>query len=151
MSKAKKIPSARAKRLWQRLGEWYGTRLLEQYGAEPPPDWCEIVDRCDNEKVKKGLSVIRRYFLKHPPTLPEFDLAMRPPHLEGPAGPNTAERLCTFIMRNYRVKITERQIREPWIYFGNPQAGITGVDVPADGDSTSLRVKVEDMGIEQVT
>ena len=39
------------------------------------PSWCEVVDRSDNEAVKRGLNVIRGKFAVHPPTLPQFEQA----------------------------------------------------------------------------
>jgi hypothetical protein len=143
--------SRRALVVWKRMIDWYGTRWTESYGLDPPPDWCEVIDRTDPERVAKGLALIRRTYLQHPPTFPQFEQAIRPPHFFEEAGPNPAERLCEFVMRRYGKRLTPKQIREPWTYFGNPQVGITGVDVPADGESAGLRVRLEDMAIEQIT
>jgi hypothetical protein len=137
--------SKRAKQLWQRLIEWYGTRIVEQYGAAPPADWCCIVDELDNTAVKRGLSIIRARHIQHPPTLPEFDQAMRPKQDSAPQGPNPAERLCAYVLKTYRSNLTAKQIRVPWTYLGNGE-GITGVVVPADGDRPGYRVMLADIG-----
>lgn len=68
--------SARARRFWDKLGEWYGARLTDQYGIAPPSDWCEVIDRADNETLKGALTVIRRENVIHPPTLPQLDKAI---------------------------------------------------------------------------
>jgi hypothetical protein len=53
---------------------------------------------------------------------------------------NPAERLCKFVMREYGAGLTAKQIRSPWTPIGTQRGEITGVIVPADGDSPSLRV-----------
>lgn len=72
-----RVISPRAKRVWIRLMDWYGTRLGETYGPEPPPDWCAVVDAADNAGVKAGLAVIRREYVNFPPTFPQFAKAMK--------------------------------------------------------------------------
>ena len=99
--------SSRAERLWQRLSEWYGSRITDQYGQTPPPDWCAVVDRSDNDAVKRALSIIRQHYLEHPPTLPQFEKAFAPPLIgRVEAGPTIQERLCEFVMAHHGRKLT---------------------------------------------
>jgi hypothetical protein len=156
--------SARAKRVWQRLVEWYGTRLIEQYGESPPEDWCEAVDTVDNEAVKRGLASIRSKYIAHPPTFPQFSEAFAPPRSFGSQTKNTCELLTAFVMRTHGDRLTPRQIRGPWMYIGrtfDAEDGakkvtkdhgyeITGVIIDQDGDSDGLRVMVADMQLENL-
>lgn len=155
--------SARAKRVWQRLCEWYGNRMAESYGPTPPEDWCDVVDRSGNDVVKRALSTIRQNYFDHPPTFPQFEKAFAAPvQAERDSGPSIQERLCAYVMRHHASRLTQRQIRGPSHYTykraqwvddqvrGKGQnrdelAECTGVIVAADGESVGLRVTVEDM------
>ena len=156
-------PSARARRVWKRLTDWYGARLGEMFGEEPPPDWCEIVDQADNEPIKTGLSKIRTTYTAHPPTLPQFAAAMRPARHVLEVGPSNAERLAEFAMRQVGRQLTPKQIREPWLYGGerfaatnakgeiDPRGGarVTSVSILADGERPGYRFTLEDLAAEQ--
>lgn len=150
--------SPRAKRVWARLGEWYGTKLAEQYGPFPPEDWCEVVDRNDNEDIKRGLNLIRSEFMSWPPTLPQFESAIRPAdHSHANHGPTIPEQLTDYVLKTYRLTVAQQRL--PWAFIGRTfdapgQDGkmrshwgveYTGVIVPADGDAPGYRVMVEDM------
>lgn len=151
--------SPRAARVWRRLTEWYGSRLAEQFGEDPPSDWCEIVDRADNETVKVGLARIRAQYAVHPPTLPQFEAAMKPSRPMALDGPSIAQRLAEHAMRTLGTRLTAGQIRGPWTYVGetyavtnkkgetDPKGGvvITGVVIGADGDSPCYRIMVQDI------
>jgi hypothetical protein len=143
LAKTREI-SARSKRVWQRLEEWYGARLLESYGKDIPHDWSRLVDGTDNETVKRGLSIIRNRYLDHPPTLPQFEQAMRPAAAAN-HGPSPGDVLCAFVMKTYGSRLTAKQIRETWTYFGTAAGEIAGVIVPADGDSPAVRVTLLDV------
>jgi len=143
LAKAREI-SARAKRVWQRLEEWYGARLLESYGKDMPHDWSRLVDSTDNDTVKRGLAIIRSRYFDHPPTFPQFEQALRPAAMVN-QGPSPGDILCAFVMKTYGSRLTAKQIRETWTYFGTPAGEITGVIVPADGDSPSMRVTMLDV------
>lgn len=158
----KKPISPRAKRFWQRLAEWYGSRLAEQYGEDPPPDWCEIIDRSDNEAVKRGLSIIRSKYLQHPPTFPQFDELMAPAKAaQGVQGPSTAERLCAYAAKNYWYMLTPKQQRGPWNYLRKSFAAsnnggkmieahgvdITGIVIDPDGEAQGYRIMLADMQV----
>jgi hypothetical protein len=151
-------PSARAKRVWDRLQDWYGVRLTEQFGPEPPKDWCDVVDRSDNEQVKRALSVVRSDYTNFPPTFMQFEKAFKPavkPY--GQKVPSNAERLSNFVTANYR--LTPKQLRGPWKYlsreFDAPDHSgkirerngveITGVVIAADEQSPGYRVMLIDM------
>jgi hypothetical protein len=53
---------------------------------------------------------------------------------------NPAERLCQFVMREYGRRLTPKQLRGPWHHVGSYKGEISGVVVPADGESPSFRV-----------
>lgn len=152
--------SIRAKRVWRRLVEWYGTRLIEQFGEEPPADWCTTVDGIDNDAIERGMNLIRGKYALHPPTFPQFAEAMSPVR-EAATGhvQNIPERLAEYVAKNYWARLSPRQQRGPWNYFGRhfdaPDLTgktikdwgieITGVDIPADGDSPRLCITVAHM------
>jgi hypothetical protein len=148
--------------VWKRLTEWYGTRLAEQYGETPPPDWCEVVDDSDNNTVTLALSQIKHKHTIHPPTFPEFDalFAKAKAPAPGQSGPTIQDRLCDFVLQHR--SLTPNQIRLPWKYIGrefdapgldgkmrhNHGVEITGVIVPADGDHPGYRVMLADLQLE---
>lgn len=152
--------SVRAKRVWQRLIEWYGTRLAEQYGKAPPPDWCEVIDSVDNAIVRRGLTIIRSKYAAHPPTFPQFAEALALNKTEGgDKEPTVADNLARYVTHNYGDMLTPKQLRGPWTYIGKRFAApnakgetvekqgieITGVVIDADGDSRGYRIMVTDM------
>lgn len=156
--------SSRARKVWQKLSDWYGARFATQYGDTPPEDWAKAIDRATVESLRTALAVIRQNCIDHPPTLPQLEKALRPPM---PAvavkGDTVQERLCEFIMRTrglrgYGGTLTEKQVRRPWTYryarvqWSDAQgrqrdefAECIGVDVPSDGELPGFSVKVEDM------
>lgn len=136
--------SARAKKFWARMREWYGVRVVEQYGDTPPDDWRRIIDSTDNETVKRGLAIIRSRYFDHPPTFPQFEQAMRPAAMVN-QGPSPGDLLCAYVMKTYGSKLTAKQIREPWTYFGSAAGEIAGVSIPADGDSPAVRATLLDV------
>lgn len=161
-TKSRSRPSQRAQRVWDRLSQWYGARLAEQYGDTPPPDWCEVIDDADNDTVKLVLAQIREKHTTHPPTFPEFDAlfakAKRP--VAASTGPTIKEQLADFVLKHRA--LTREQLRMPWTFLGrqfdapgpdgkmrhNWGVEITGVVVPADGDALGYRVMVADMQLE---
>lgn len=56
-----------------------------------------------------------------------------------------AESLCAFAMRTYGTRMTPKQIRSAWTYLRTSAGELTCVVVPADGDSASILVTVDDM------
>lgn len=156
--------SPRAKRVWGKLQSWYGD-ALDQYGAFPPEDWCEVIDASTQQAEHAALAEMRKQHTTFPPRFPEFDAlftkAARPLAIDGPT---PQERLKEFVIANRT--LTMRQLAMPWTFLGQhfdaapahdprhvwPGWGIriTGVVVPADGDHPGYRVMLEDMQLEQV-
>lgn len=151
--------SARARRVWQRLGEWYGARLSEQFGPEPPHDWCRLVDRSSNTDIQRALATVRSKHVSHPPTLPEFDLALQPqapPHRE-PNAATVQERLVAYIVKRHH-PLSKEQLIAQWTFLyeraqwvdalkrnRDERAACVGVYIPATHDRHAMRVMVSDM------
>lgn len=133
-------PSHRSKRLWDRLGQWYGSRLAEQYGAEPPQDWCEVVDAADNDTVTRALADIRVKHLTHPPTFPEFNSIVRKAKHARETGPSAIDVLEQHLQRR---NLTFKQGRQ-LTYIGT-LGQITGVVVPQDGEYPGFRLMLSDL------
>lgn len=136
-------PSPRAKRVWQRMVQWYGARVAEQYGDSPPIDWCRAVDGADDTTVQRALSLIKTRHLDHPPTLPQFEAVMRPTEA-ATRGPTQNEQLVAYVMKSYGSRLTPKQIREPWDYARDRDGELVAI-VPADGDSASVKVTTLEM------
>jgi hypothetical protein len=155
--------SPRAQRFWDRLVTWYGSRLTEQYGANPKGDWCELIDDHDNEVVARALVEIKTKHPQFPPSFPEADgiFARLKMPTQTSTGPSVHEALSDYVLRNRT--LTPNQLRMPWKYIGKtfdavgidgkmrPHHGveITGVIIPADGDHPGYRVMVADLQIER--
>lgn len=153
--------SPRARRVWDRLTEWYGTRVAETYGPNPPRDWCRLVDRSNDFDVKRALNTIRTKHPSHPPTLPEFESALRRPapvHRE-PADATIQERLVAYVVKHYR--LTTAQLVAHWTFLyeraqWTDQLGRTrdelatcvGVWVPAGDGAQGFRVSASELGLE---
>lgn len=137
-------PSARANRVWQRMVEWYGARVADQFGKEPPVDWCRAIDRSDDTTVQRALSLIKTRYLDHPPTLPQFEAVMRPAEASGVRRAGEAELLSAYVMRAYGARLTPRQTRGPWDY-SRDKAGELCATVAADGDSPGVTVSALEM------
>jgi hypothetical protein len=124
--------------------EWYGTRVQEQYGKEPPLDWCNAIDQADDTTVQRGLSLIRSRYLEHPPTLPQFEQVMRPPESHGARVPNESVQLCEYVMKTRGATLTPLQVRTSWTY-SRDKMGELVVTVPADGESPSISITALEM------
>jgi hypothetical protein len=151
--------SVRAKRFWEKLRDWYGTSLTDQYGETPPGDWCDLIDLADNETVKLALSEIKAKHVNWPPRFPELDAIFARVKLPVAAatGPSNVDLLTDFVLRNRT--LSKNQLRMPWTFFGrqfdapgldekmrhNHGVEITGVIIPADGDYPGYRVMLQDM------
>ena len=108
-------PSARAARIWRRLAQNYGARLAEQYGSTCPPDWCEVIDRTDNERLDSALVAVRHEHLQFPPTLGQFEAAI-PKREFGQGRDSITDRLAAHAVRT--LNLCEHQSWIPWSYFG---------------------------------
>lgn len=134
--------SARADRFWKRLAGWYGARLAEQYGEDPPQDWCAVVDDASNETIQRALAEIKIRHTVYPPTFPEFDAIVAKLSRAAAVEPSTAERLHDYIVNNRT--LTPAQLRARWEYHGLDGTCVA-VDVPPDGDVPGFRVRVDDL------
>lgn len=127
--------SVRSANFWKRLAQTYGARLQEQYGPTCPSDWCEVIDRTDEERLVKALVVIRREHLQFPPTLGQFEAAI-PKRQFGKDHDSIPERLARYAVATLR--LCEHELWPPWTYFGRqfddgtPLGGIetSGVVIP---------------------
>lgn len=107
-------PSRRASRVWRRLTQWYGARLAESFGPTCPEDWCDVIDRTDDERLEQALATIRRDHLHHPPTLGEFEAAI-------PKRQHGEQRSPASLLAEHAVKtlpLCPHQLARPWSYFG---------------------------------
>ena len=120
--------SARHRKLWKRLVQNYGTRMTEQYGTQPPEDWCDVIDRVSDEQLDRAMVAIRRQHLKFPPTLGEFEAAI-PERRIGPDA-SVPDLLAQGAVRAFRLCL--HQLAMPWTYFGDATTNEThGVVIPA--------------------
>lgn len=129
----------RVTRVWDRLRQWYGARLAEQYGDEPPADWCEAVNLANDAAIKLALRGIREKHVQHPPTLPEFEALLR----RGAAASARAHsadlraQLVEHVNRTRR--LSDRQRAQPWNWV------VRWFDDPKPSDPT--RKGVEFLGV----
>ena len=154
MSKEVSEPSKRARLLWDRLRQWYGVRLSEAYGLEPPAEWQKAVDNTHNDAVKRALELCSVRHPTHPPTLLEFQSLLKPPPGASARKASPQDKLADFVMRHRHP--TPEQCRLAWTYLhtGDAFAGgmgfaVTGVVIPATDDGGQrIRVMVEDLAME---
>lgn len=109
--------SRRASKVWDRLGQWYGSRLADSYGPTPPEDWVTVIDRTDDERLDQALSHVRHQTPIHPPTLGQLEDAI-PKRETGNSGPSKPQRLADLMMRLHGRDMCPHQIRSVWNYFG---------------------------------
>ena len=157
--------SARAKRVWGKLQDWYGD-ALSQYGPFPPQDWCEVIDdELTNAAMERAaLSEIRNKHVTFPPRFPEFAVILARAGRPVLSGTCMQQRLCDFVLEHRT--LTDAQLRAPWTYLyrggsggaGDPKDPLTkptidfatvGVVIPADGEKNpGYRVMAEDLALE---
>lgn len=106
--------SRRASKVWEKLGQWYGSRFADNYGPTPPEDWCGVIDRTDDESLHSALLSVRRASPIHPPTLGQLEDAI-PKRETGNSGPSKPERLATLMLQN---DLCKHQCLARWSYFG---------------------------------
>lgn len=107
--------SKRARAVWKRLGQSYGTRMADTYGEVPPSDWCRVIDRTDPERLERALVKVREVCIQFPPTLGQFEAAI-PKKQFGKNIKATHEQLCDHALRT--LNLCEHQLWPPWTYFG---------------------------------
>lgn len=145
-ARRKHKPSARAQRVWDRLGDWYGARFADQFGDQPSQDWCTVIDQTSNDDLVAVLVQVRQQHVTFPPTLPEFAALVKEVRLPRMNSPSVAEQLAEYVARTYQ--LTPAQLCGPWTFLYRPAAGqqiLTGVVIAADGDRPGYRVTVDDM------
>lgn len=145
--------SRRAMRVWRRLTEWYGARIVDQYGEEPPADWRRAVDRSPDPDIQRALAECRAKHVSFPPTLPEFEALLRPRKTAASRRATMQERLVDYVLAHRNPH--PDQLAQPWTFLhgGSSYAGtadfrVTGVVVPAAGGHAEIRVMAEDIGME---
>ncbi len=110
--------SFRANRVWKRLGSWYGTRLVEQYGEHPPEDWAEIIDRTDDERLDDALLQVRRDTPIHPPTLGQLEAALPKKQWTSDGQPSKPQQIADLMLEKHGAEMCIHQLARPWSYFG---------------------------------
>ncbi len=158
MTRSTSEVSARARHFWNRLTEWYGTRVAETYGPNPPRDWARLVDRSSDIDLKRALATIRTKHPSHPPTLPEFEAALKPqaPVHRGTGEATVQERLVAHVMTHYAVTDAQRIAHWTFLYekvqwtdlqgrHRNELARCIGVWVPACRDAAGFRVEASEV------
>lgn len=139
-------PSARAQRVWDRLGDWYGARFADQFGDLPTQDWCTVIDNVSNDDLVAVLVLVRERHVTFPPTLPELVALVKEVRMPRAHTPSVAEQLAEYVARAY--SLSPMQLRGPWTYLYRLVGGrpiVAGLIVDADGDRPGYRVTVEDM------
>ena len=139
--------STKAKNIWKRLNGFYGARFADSYGPTPPPDWCDSIDRCDSEQLSAAMERVRRDHITFPPTLGEFEAAMKKPAYRG-YKKSPGEILTEWIVATKR--LTAVQLSKPWKWLHDSDGVLVGVVIASDGDSTGHRVMMMDMALEDV-
>lgn len=113
--------SRRASRIWERLGQWYGSRLADAYGPTPPEDWAELIDRTDDERLEIGLVAVRRATPVFPPTLGQLEAAIPKRESLAPNAPSRAQMAADAMMAKYGKELCKHQLAGRWTYFGPVQ------------------------------
>lgn len=107
--------SARAKRFWSRASQSWGSRFTDQYGPTPPEEWQSVIDRVDDERLSRAISVLRTETPNFPPTLGQLEKAL-PYQLNSQE--SAPDLLAQAMVRRYANVMCEHQLAFPWTYFG---------------------------------
>jgi len=110
--------SKRAARTWDRLRQWYGARVAEQYGAVPPLDWCAIIDRTDDERIETALATVRRESPAHPPTLGQLEAAIPKRDLWSNNQRSQIDQFADFAVSKLTRIMCQHQVAMRWNFFG---------------------------------
>ena len=127
------MANVRVQKLWRRLAQTYGARLADQYGPTCPQEWCEVINRTDDERLEQALIAVRREHLQFPPTLGQFEAAIPERRRFTDSLP---DRLAQHAVAHF--KLCEHQLQQPWSHFGPviddggpaPRATVRGVVIP---------------------
>jgi len=158
-AKAKHRVSARAKRIWDKLQNWYGDQM-DQYGPFAPIDWCEAIDAMDDEVESRVMDEVRIKHRLYPPRFPQFDEIVA--RLRNPTGidrvPSIFERLSDRMLRLHGAQMSAMQLARPMNFVrGTPISLVSRAepialvcDADPDADRPAYRVRVEDLILEGV-
>jgi hypothetical protein len=140
--------SKRADRVWMRLSQWYGTRWIEAFGPKPTEDWVRAVNGATDEQLLAALSAVRSKHLSHPPTLPEFEAALRdarPKATANRSGDSLVDRLDAAMLR---VTKAPQDIR--WLARKSPEGklAIYGVEFFTPSQQYPTRITEDDLAME---
>jgi hypothetical protein len=91
--------------------------MAENYGPTPPEDWCEVIDRTDDDALNTALLHVRRQSPIHPPTLGQIEDAI-PKRETGNTGPSKPERLAALMIAKHGAEMCKHQRAKTWNYFG---------------------------------
>lgn len=145
----KRNASPAARRFWSKLVSWYGTRVLDSFGKDPDAEWCEKIDAATDTEVDLAWSLMRTRHVSHPPSLPEFIALLeevRKPQTPRRFMASRFEQLAEWVLANR--PLSHAQMRG-WTYLHGYSANgvevLTGVMIPADGDTPGFVVKLEEI------
>lgn len=97
--------------------QWWGVKLTDSYGAECPPDWADLIDRTDDERLDGALVALRQETPAFAPTLGQLEAALPKKRVTGAMEPSVPERLAFEAVRRL-TRMCAHQLRGPWTYFG---------------------------------
>ena len=66
------LGNARADRLWARLGEIYGSSLVQSFGETPPRTWVDLVASLSDEQMVRALRDCAMDTSRFPPSTGQF-------------------------------------------------------------------------------
>lgn len=101
--------TARADRLWARLGEIYGSSLVQSYGETPPRTWVQLVESLSDEQIVRALRDCAYDQSRFPPSTGQFrawavvgTTTTYVPQLEKPKDRDLAKRTIAALKRIVR-------------------------------------------------
>ncbi len=114
-----------AVRVWDRLIEAYGTRVIDTFGKAPPPTWVLAIKDLTDSQIAYGLRKVVRDTPIHPPTLGQFVAACvdLPQTFDtGPRPPTIQAELCEYAAQHVHDLVgpkdgmTLLEYGRPWNY-----------------------------------
>lgn len=107
----------RADKVWRRLIECYGARVVDQFGKAVPKPWADAVDDLTDPQIAHGLKMIIRESPIHPPALGQFVQAcVNMPVAQHKAIATLQEQLCEYAVLKLRTRLTPLEYSRPWTY-----------------------------------
>lgn len=105
--------NVRTSKVWNRLGQWYGTRWFDLYGTACPSEWARVINRTDDKRLDVGLMAARRASQVYPFTLEQLEAAIPRRQIAGEKP--VAEQLVDHVKAN--ITLCHHQTRGPWSFF----------------------------------